>query len=76
MVQFPIKPKRKKHDSTTWKPPSLRAIVSDKGKISRKRAFSKAHEEYEEFNKTQESVSDFDRLIKRLLEKGDGGDES
>ena len=75
MVQFPIKPKRKKHDSTTWMRLFLWGICSDKGKISRKKAFSKAHEEYEEFNKTQGIVSDFDCLIKRMLEKGDEEDE-
>jgi len=43
--------------------------------ISRKKAFSKAHEEYEGFNKTQEIVSDFDRMIKQMMEKRDGEDE-
>jgi len=50
-------------------------ILTDKGKISRKKAFSKAHEEYEGFNKTQEIVSDFDRMIKQMIEKRDGEDE-
>ena len=51
-------------------------ILTDKGKISRKTAFTKAHEEYEEFNRTQEIISDFDRMIKQMMEKRDGEDEN
>ena len=41
-------------------------ILPDNGKISHKRALEKAYSEYEEFNKTQNIISDFDREIKRL----------
>ena len=41
-------------------------ILPDNGKISHKRALEKAYSEYEEFNKTQKIISDFDREIKRL----------
>lgn len=45
-------------------------ILRDKGKISRKMAKEKATAEYVEFNKTQKITSDFDKEIKKLLEKG------
>ncbi|GHT24421.1 toxin Fic [Bacteroidia bacterium] len=45
-------------------------ILKDKGKISRQQADSKAEAEYEEFNKYQQIVSDFDKEIKRLEQKG------
>ena len=38
-------------------------ILKDNGKISRRQAEEKAAAEYNEFNKTQKIVSDFDRLI-------------
>jgi hypothetical protein len=41
-------------------------ILTDKGKISKAQAEQKASEEYEEFNKTQKIISDFDKEIKRL----------
>ena len=41
-------------------------ILPDNGKISHKREKEKAYSEYEEFNKTQNIISDFDREIKRL----------
>lgn len=41
-------------------------ILPDNGKISHKRALEKAYSEYEEFNKKQKIISDFDREIKRL----------
>ncbi len=44
-------------------------ILEDKGRISKKQADKKAHEEYEAFNKTQRIESDFDKAIKRI-EKG------
>ena len=44
--------------------------LRDKGKISRKMAKEKATAEYVEFNKTQKITSDFDKEIKKLLEKG------
>jgi hypothetical protein len=44
-------------------------ILTDKGKISKQQADSKAEAEYEEFNKYQKIVSDFDKEIKRLEQK-------
>ena len=44
-------------------------ILKDKGHISRIQADNKAEAEYDEFNKTQKIISDFDKEIKRLLEK-------
>jgi hypothetical protein len=41
-------------------------ILTDKGKISKQQADNKAEAEYEEFNKTQKIVSDFDKAIKQL----------
>lgn len=41
-------------------------ILPDNGRISHKRALKKAYSEYEEFNKTQKFVSDFDKEIKKL----------
>jgi hypothetical protein len=41
-------------------------ILTDKGKISKQQADNKAEVEYEEFNKTQKIVSDFDKVIKKL----------
>jgi len=47
-------------------------ILHDKGTISKKQADKKANEEYDEFNKTQKIISDFDKEIKRL--KGDNNE--
>lgn len=44
-------------------------ILPDKGKVSKKMAAVKATAEYEEFNKTQKIISDFDREVKRLTRK-------
>lgn len=44
-------------------------ILKDNGKISRKQAEKKAIEEYTAFNKTQKIVSDFDKQIKKLIQK-------
>ena len=38
-------------------------ILKDNGKISKKQAEEKAEREYDEFNKKQKIVSDFDKLI-------------
>ncbi|MBQ2937676.1 MAG: virulence RhuM family protein [Clostridia bacterium] len=38
-------------------------ILKDNGKISRKMAEEKAEKEYNEFNKTQKIISDFDKLL-------------
>lgn len=48
-------------------------ILQDKGKVSRRQAETKAHQEYDAFNKTQKIVSDFDREVQRLLAAEDGG---
>ena len=44
-------------------------ILKGKGKVSNAAAAKKAHAEYEEFNKTQKIISDFDREIKQLKAK-------
>ncbi len=46
-------------------------ILEGYGKISRKQADQKAIEEYEKFNKQQRIESDFDREVKKLLQKRD-----
>ena len=38
-------------------------VLKDNGKISKKQADAKAVEEYNEFNKTQKIISDFDKLV-------------
>ncbi len=45
-------------------------ILQDKGKVSGRMAKEKATAEYVEFNKTQKITSDFDKEVKKLLEKG------
>ncbi len=50
-------------------------ILPDKGKISKHMAAARAETEYAEFNKTQKITSDFDREVKRLIEKGGNADE-
>ena len=45
-------------------------ILEGKGRISKKQADEKAKEEYDEFNKTQKINSDFDKQIKKMMEKG------
>lgn len=44
-------------------------ILKDKGRISRKAAVEKAESEYDAFNKGQNIVSDFDKEVKKMLEK-------
>ena len=46
-------------------------ILEGKGKISHNQAETKAIQEYEEFNKRQLIVSDFDRIVKELQEKSE-----
>lgn len=46
-------------------------ILKGKGSISKQQADKKAQCEYDEFNKTQIIVSDFDREVKKLLKKDD-----
>ena len=41
-------------------------ILEGKGKISHSQAKDKAGKEYDQFNKTQKIVSDFDKQIKKL----------
>jgi hypothetical protein len=41
-------------------------VLEDKGRISKLRANRKAIGEYDEFNKTQKIISDFDNHIKKL----------
>ncbi len=45
-------------------------VLTDKGKISKKRADNKAELEYDLFNKTQKVVSDFDKAIKAIAKNG------
>ena len=45
-------------------------VLDGKGKIAHKDAEQKALTEYEDFNKIQKIESDFDREIKKLLDKG------
>ena len=49
-------------------------ILEGKGCISKKQADKKAISEYDEFNKTQKIISDFEKQTKRMLGKG-GKDE-
>ena len=44
-------------------------ILEGKGHISHKNAEVKAYAEYDEFNKIQKIESDFDREIKKIIEK-------
>jgi len=44
-------------------------ILRDKGKNSKLEADKKAETEYDEFNKTQKIISDFDKEIKNMVEK-------
>lgn len=44
-------------------------ILTNKGKISKKQADSKAEKEYDKFNKTQKIESDFDIAIKQMIQK-------
>lgn len=46
-------------------------ILEGYGKVSRKQAEQKAFTEYEKFNKQQRIESDFDRTVKKLLQKKD-----
>jgi len=44
-------------------------ILTNKGKISKQEADKKAEAEYDEFNKTQKIISDFDKEVKKMIEK-------
>jgi len=50
-------------------------ILENKGKISKEKADKKAIAEYDEFNKTQRIVSDFDKHIAKLKKVDDYEDE-
>ena len=45
-------------------------ILKGKGRVSQDMTYKKAYAEYEAFNKTQKIVSDFDKEVKKMLEKG------
>jgi hypothetical protein len=45
-------------------------ILQDKGRISKTQAEQKATEEYDEFNKTQKIISDFDKHIAKIRKGG------
>jgi hypothetical protein len=45
--------------------------LTDKGKVTSQEAHRKAELEYDEFNKKQKIISDFDKVIKKLRMKGD-----
>lgn len=49
-------------------------ILEGYGQVSRKQAEQKAFAEYEKFNKQQRIESDFDREVKKLLQKQDTGE--
>lgn len=44
-------------------------VLEGKGRVSKKKADEKARAEYEEFNKTQKINSDFEKQVKKILEK-------
>jgi hypothetical protein len=44
-------------------------VLSGKGRISKLQADKKAVKEYDEFNKTQKIISDFDKEVKKLKKK-------
>ncbi len=50
-------------------------ILEGYGQVSRKQAEQKAFAEYEKFNKQQKIESDFDREVKKLLNKKESGDD-
>lgn len=47
-------------------------VLKGKGKISKKDADKKATKEYDEFNKTQNIISDFDKEVERVLQGSEG----
>lgn len=50
-------------------------VLKNKGSITKKEADRKAHCEYDEFNKTQKIESDFDKEVKKLINRGGELDE-
>ena len=59
-------------DSSANGKSSVKKILKDNGRISHKQALDKAYGEYEIFNKSQPIESDFDRMIKKGMEKNQG----
>lgn len=51
-------------------------ILPDKGKVSAAQAKSRAENEYDIFNRTQNVVSDFDKEIKKLKGGKQDGDKT
>ena len=49
-------------------------ILEGKGTKSHKQAIAKAEKEYDQFNKTQKIVSDFDKEVKKLTQKEDNNE--
>lgn len=49
-------------------------VLEGYGSVSRKQADAKARAEYEKFNRTQRIESDFDKAVKAIEEKKDGGE--
>ncbi len=49
-------------------------VLEGYGSVSRKQADAKARAEYEKFNTTQRIESDFDKAVKAIEEKKDGGE--
>ncbi len=49
-------------------------ILEGKGTKSHKQAIAKAEKEYDQFNKTQKIVSDFDKELKKLSQKEDNNE--
>lgn len=47
-------------------------VLKGKGKILKKDADKKATQEYDEFNKTQNIISDFDKEVEKLLQGSEG----
>lgn len=50
-------------------------ILPDKGNVSKQMALDKSGAEYDEFNKIQKITSDFDREVKKLMEREGKADE-
>ena len=50
-------------------------ILEGQGSVSREQADEKAFAEYEEFNKHQKIISDFDRQMKLLLDDRENGEK-
>ena len=49
-------------------------VLEGKGTKSHKQATAKAEKEYDQFNKTQKIISDFDKELKKLTQKGNNNE--